>query len=286
VIKNDKVIMGRNDWLFYYGEGCLDYYLGNNVMSESAMNTYLTAMENLTAICQSQNKQVVFLILPVKSQVYSEFMPSYELTDTYKRDKRLVDYVKANSSVNISYPLDELIAAKAYYQVYKKYDTHWNDAGAFIGTQVIYKMLGKSTTNILNLEVSQTNISGGDLFKLGLIDMTTYPDDVAYIINYKPDIIKVNESGTNNVENSVYRVESNSDNDQKIVVVGDSYRDSMVDFIWKDFKYSSFSHRKMLGDAGLSEDLKNADIIVVESIERYDSNMLKAINSMIDILSN
>ena len=61
-------------------------------------------------------------------------------------------YVKENSDINIIYPINELKAAKKYWQIYYKYDTHWNNMGAFVGVQSLYKALDIPMTNPLNVE--------------------------------------------------------------------------------------------------------------------------------------
>ena len=74
--------------------------------------------------------------------MYAEHMPSVVVENTYKRTEAFVDYIKENTNITIVFPQDELKAAKPYWRVYYKYDTHWNKAGAFIGTQALYKELG------------------------------------------------------------------------------------------------------------------------------------------------
>lgn len=119
-------IFGRDDWMFCNYDNSIAYYCGSNLMSEQQMKDKLSLMQKLQNICDSRGVQLQFMIAPNKEQVYSEYMPTYTIENSYKRVPEFIDYVKRNSSVKIIYPIDELRAAKSTMSTYYKYDTHWN----------------------------------------------------------------------------------------------------------------------------------------------------------------
>ena len=137
-LHNNLTIEGRDGWLFFGTEENLNDYLGNNILSDEELELYLSKMVKLNELCKAQGKELYFFIPPNKTQVYPEKMPSYTIVDRYTRVQRLVDYVQENSDVKIVYPIQELTDAKEDMQVYLKTDTHWNEAGAYIGTQALY----------------------------------------------------------------------------------------------------------------------------------------------------
>ena len=58
---------------------------------------------------------------------------------------QLVDYLKEHTTVRVLYAKDELIAHKSPdYNLYYKYDSHWNTVAAFIGAQMIRRELTRA----------------------------------------------------------------------------------------------------------------------------------------------
>lgn len=281
-IHNTASIEGRMNWLFYNAENNMDYYLGINILNDNQMALWLEKMEMLQAICDEKEIQLVYMIMPTKEQVYSEYLPTYTIENTYKRVPRFIDYVKSNSDINIIYPLEELLISKKYWQVYYKHDTHWNDAGAFIGSQLILKALDKPTTILTDLSITKIQRPVGDLISLGNLDPNLYSDDTDYIIEYKPEINTIFSEGS---ENEIYKIKTDSQNTEKVVVVGDSFRIHLSHFLYKDFAESTFLHRGYLPEESIKEDIKNSDILVVTANERYDTDMIDSIDSIIEILS-
>ena len=50
----------------------------------------------------------------------------------------LYAYLRENTDCVVYYPLDEFRKAKDdWCQIYRKYDTHWNDMGAFMAAQML-----------------------------------------------------------------------------------------------------------------------------------------------------
>lgn len=280
-LHNGITVEGRMKWLFYNAEDNLEYYKGTNILDEATMAEWLDKMEELQAICDEKDIQLLYMIMPSKEQVYSEYMPTYVVADSYKRVPRFVDYVKDNSDVNFIYPIEELLVAKKYWQVYYKYDTHWNNVGGFIGTQSVLSALGKNTTNLANLSVTEYQPAAGDLVNLGNLEASLYGDDREYQIEYKSEISNLLAEGK---EDEIYHVKTNSQNTEKLVVVGDSFRIHLSKFLCKEFEESTITHRNFLDNELVQESIRNADVLVVSANERYDLNMIESIDTIINIL--
>lgn len=279
---NGATLEGRMNWLFYVGNNTLEYYQGTNILDEDTMAEWLDAMERLQAVCDEKGIQLLYMIMPAKEQAYSEYMPTYTIENTYKRVPRFVDYVKNNSDLNIIYPLEELLAAKKYWQVYYRHDTHWNNAGGFIGVQAILKALGKPTADFSDITFTSREWEIGDLINIGNLDDSLYNGDIEYDIEYKPEISAIWTEGN---EETIYYVKSDSTNNEKLVVIGDSFRKHLSRFIYKDFAESAFSHRDCLDDAKLQESIRNTDVLIVSATERYDYCLVESVEEIISILS-
>jgi len=284
----DIVLLGRDNWLFYAGDDSISYYRGTNVLAQEQMADCLDQMVQLQKLCNEKEIQLQFIILPNKEQVYSEYMPSYVIEDNYKRTDRFVDYVREHSEVPILYPLQELRQAAPQWQTYHQYDTHWNHAGAYIGTQALYQALGLPTTALQDLEVARCAATTNDLLILGGLDASQYPAEQDYAIAYRPEVTLTEVQGDLQPM-SVYSARSDCGNDTEFVLIGDSFRCFMIDYLAKDFSHCVITYRETSDNSTdypdeVVESIQNADILVMEAVERYDSKLFPAIEKVIEIL--
>jgi hypothetical protein len=286
VIKNNNVLIGRGDWLFLYGEGNINYYLANNLATQEELNAYLAAYKALSDACKNAGKKLAIILAPCKEQVYSEYMPTLDVLDQYKKLQRMVDYVNANSDVPISYPINELKALKSYYRVYLKYDTHWNSVGAYMAYQIMMRMLGMPMTSILNLNVLTEPFGWGDLILLANLNLADYTNDILYYVDYKPEIQMLTEEGKEDAqtERGVYHMTSNAPDNGKTLLIGDSYRNAMLNFVYKDFSDVYSTHWKNLPTAEVQSLVKNANTILLVYTERNEYQLLADCVTITDLL--
>lgn len=280
-------IFGRDDWMFCNYDNSIAYYCGSNLMSEQQMKDKLSLMQKLQNICDSRGVQLQFMIAPNKEQVYSEYMPTYTIENSYKRVPEFIDYVKRNSSVKIIYPIDELCAAKSTMSTYYKYDTHWNHYGSFIATQALYKEMGLDYVSPDSVNYSEGSCIWGLVITAGL-SWKDYERDYDHIPDYKPEIELFNTDGEidhiHTEKSAVYRTDSTASNQSRFVMVGDSFRLYMMPYLERDFQHVSIAHRDNIHD--IEDDIRQADILVVECVERLDDSLNGTILQLIDILEN
>ena len=280
-------IFGRDDWMFCNYDNSIAYYCGSNLMSEQQMKDKLSLMQKLQNICDSRGVQLQFMIAPNKEQVYSEYMPTYTIENSYKRVPGFIDYVKRNSSVKIIYPIDELCAAKSTMSTYYKYDTHWNHYGSFIATQALYKEMGLEYVSPDSVNYSEGSCIWGLVITAGL-SWKDYERDYDHIPDYKPEIELFNTDGEidhiHTEKSAVYRTDSTASNQSRFVMVGDSFRLYMMPYLERDFQHVSIAHRDNIHD--IEDDIRQADILVVECVERLDDSLNGTILQLIDILEN
>lgn len=285
-------IVGRDGWIFYSGNNSLGFYKGTNHMSENELVYYTTILQQLQDLCDERGIKLAFIILPNREQVYAEHMPSIVVENTYKRTEAFVDYVKENSNVNIIFPQDELKAAKPYWSVYYKYDTHWNKAGAFIGTQALYEALGLESTNLAYCKIRETprlNDNGypaGDLISIGGFNATNYKPDIEHVITYKPEI-NVTQVGGSDGNADFYQTVSDANVGRNLVFVGDSFRVNMLPYLPKDFDNCFIGHRDYCaGSQELADALRYTDYIVIEAVERVDATICSAAIMIYNMLTS
>lgn len=282
--KNNAII-GRNNWLFLQTDSKYSFYRGTNLMTEEELKEHADVFQELNDICKEKDILLQFVYWPNKEEVYPEYMPTLAIKNEHKRTERLVDYIKENTDVRIIYPLEELIEAKPYCELYLPLDTHWNRAGAFVGYQAMLKSLGLQTTDISDVPITVTTGGGDDLArKLGK-SKKDYAPQKNYNIVYRPHVEYIFDRGdADSVMDTTY-TRSNGTYDMNFVMLADSFRLMQRDYIKKDFTDCTLTHKERVNYPEVRSAVKNADIIVIASVERGDASALSAAKELIKILS-
>lgn len=282
----DYTVLGRYNWLFYRGNATLSYYRGMNILSDQEMAEYLTTLQQLQDVCGKKGIRLCFMVIPNKEEVYAEYMPTYQIADTLKRDVRLAAYIAENSDMDFLYPLEKLKVGKVCYDTYYQYDSHWNNAGGFLGAQALYEALGMSVTDFLNWSITETVGAPTGLIATGGLDPANYPEDHDYTIDYRPEVQVLNVEGEKNIlcSTGIYRAWSDCGNDQKLVLLGDSFRVAMLPYLEKDFAEICVAHRDE--KQKIKQDIKEADVLVVTAVERFDKAVFETAQVLIGYLSD
>ena len=295
--RSKEVMEGRYQWLFYRLDNSQAYFEGTNLMTDAELKEYVAVMTTLNKLCKEKGITLQICIWPNKDQVYSEYV-TWEPVTNEKRVDRLVEYVQENSDVKIIYPIKELKAAKPYFETYLKYDTHWNCAGGFVGYQAMLSSLGLETMDIKNVPIFEytggsalasdhyyTQIRGDLLGKGGWTATTAdYPNHINYYIKYRPDVTVTSTTGGNGASDTRHTTAANAPNDCNFVMLADSYRVMQLGYLEKDFSDCFLTHRSHVNDADVKEAIKNADILVIAAVERYDYDTLNTAKAIIKIL--
>ncbi len=275
------VIIARDGWLFLYGENEIECYQGTNLLDDDTINHYINISNRLKSICDNQGKQVYIYIAPNKSSVYPQYMPTVDVSTDFRRIQRLYVRMQEESSMPFLYPLLEELQASTQSQVYYKYDTHWNHIGALYGTNALYGAMGMEQTPPSQWITGTMDAEKYELYTyMGIPDSMVTHDDVEAVIDYRPEVLV---DGVN-LEKKICHTTSTSQNQKKLCLIGDSFRVNMIPYLSKDFSQCTFAHRDYMSD--VTTDIKNADIIVIEAVERYDYEAFHTVQRVINVLSN
>lgn len=276
------VIIARDGWLFLYGENEIECYQGTNILSDDEARHFINLANALQSICNATGKELYIFIAPNKSQVYYQYMPTVEIVNSYRRIQQFNDKIHEGSTVPFLYPLLEEMVAANSNQVYYKYDSHWNHLGALYGTNALYAAMGVEQTDPMMWVTGQQDADKYELYTyMGIPDSMVTHDDVEYTMNYRPE---VTVNGITDPESMIIHTTSNGANQKKLCLIGDSFRVNMIPYISKDFTQCTFVHRDYMGE--VKNDIKDADIIVIEAVERYDYEAFHTIQRVINIFNN
>lgn len=281
-----RVIQGRFNWLYYAGDNSIAYYSGTNILSDEEMKEWAGLMQELKDACDEKGIQLGMMIMPNKEQVYPEYMPSYTVKTSKKREDIFTEYINNNTDVDFVYPIEELKSGKKYYEMYFPYDTHWTQAGAFVGTMALYEKMGIETTNLNDLEVLPTKFTQKGLIDTGSLDADMYTEDTDYVIFYKPQYTVNWFDGEKSfiMPTNVYRSTSDNPDNKKILMIGDSFRLAMIPYLSQDYTELCVAHRNALDD--VKDDFKDTDVLIVASVERFDKYMFEVLPRIIQYVKD
>lgn len=262
ISSSQNVIIGKNGWFFFTGESTLSDYTKTTIYSDDdKQKKYDLLIETQNKL---KNKNIDFYIfaIPNKETVYSDKLKGVVSQNPrkYTKAEDLLNYLQKDSQFKIIYPKDVLIEARKNYDTYYKYDTHWNDYGAYLGVLELMKFFDKnfkSTNVVIDFELNRN----GDLAKMNLTTNATNKEPV--VNDFYDDINATCE----NINNYSFCSSDKPLYGENILFVGDSFRLATIKYLSKLFNNSVFVHLQDYDESLL--DKYNIDIVIFEFVERY-----------------
>ncbi len=279
VSDSSSVVVGRNGWLYYNGkqfnvEDPEADYTGTNLYSDSDLKKLAGNLVMMRDKLAAKKCEFVIFIAPNKEHLYPENLPSaYGAPAEHRRMEQVIDYLQNNTDLTVVCPYDALLKARASHpewQLYYKYDSHWNNVGSYIGSQMLDEALGHKMPDLGTLNITTARSPRYDLATmLHLGNLLTH--DPNYVVSgYTSYNIKTEY----NNERTEFR-SKNPENDgdpRKLFIIGDSYSTMMEQYIACNFNetYLNFYYNyepEML-------EREKPQVVVYETVERYIGNMM------------
>ena len=255
-IESTQVLLGKDNWLFYKstqdGDPIADYQ-GINHYTEEQMAQIAAKLQQERDYFESLGCEFYILSIPNKASVYPEYMPSsIKQENKTSRTEIFMDYLKNNTDLNVVNAKDSLVATKKAYQVYYKTDTHFNAIGSFMTVQALKEAINGNFDSLEDVKFKKVNENySGDL--AALCDMQdTFNDDVMYEL----DVESVNK-----------KLKS----DQKVLIIGDSFSDHMVNIMSQYYAQVDAVNIWSFNLAMIQE--YQPDVVVWECAERYTDRL-------------
>tara|TARA_R110000765_G_scaffold351503_2_gene441503 strand:+ start:355 stop:1992 length:1638 start_codon:yes stop_codon:yes gene_type:complete len=150
----ELVMLGKNKWLFYnrMDGRIFRSYSRTNILSSERIKQVVDKWEDNLGRYETDGRKYFLAFWPNKHSIYPEQLPyvmNLQIKDTISRIDQILQYLeKNNSSVKLLDVRPTLLEEKKNNLVYHKFDSHWNDYGAFLG----YRNFFKETKDILGIE--------------------------------------------------------------------------------------------------------------------------------------
>ncbi len=233
--------MGEDDWLFYRSsdderEGTIGDYTGQNLPSEEQLEQICDNMLSVQRSLSDRGIGFAVVIGPNKSSVYSEYMPDeYKKADISRTDM-ICEYLDGHG-VNVVYSKNSIISTKQIAPVYYRYDTHWNQIGAYIACKEVLEGFDMSIPMIDPSEIVSSPLqyhycAYDDLADMvGMKEMIFNDETEYHLSGIRIADREQIESEQRYGEPS--RLSSFSDSEAlysaRLLLVGDSFRTAMID---------------------------------------------------------
>jgi len=236
---NNKVIIGKNDYLFYtdYLEG----YDKRSLLTDEEISEIVKNIYTFQVDLEKKGIKFLFVITPNKSTIYPEFIPFTCKKCAYNHTRFLKEFNKQNvNHVNL---IQSLSNYKNKYSIYYKRDSHWNYVGAFITAKTIISHLSNiDIGNDVLYKNAQTQ--SGDLDNLLGIPAQKETNTIPEIKN------------------------TNHEKLPPIVLYGDSFAENL-DYYINEYSTDFTSIRISIPKNSLENyNIKNTKIVIFEIAER------------------
>lgn len=274
--QNPRVLYGNDGWLFYKGDNSLDNFQNKNIFTEEELKIVSKYISDIDNWAKENGKSFYYLIAPDKNKIYGEYITSLKKVrpDDESRANQLVKHLRENTTVNVTYPLHLLLNSKDKGLLYYKQDTHWNDLGSYIAYEEFMRNIKKDHENIDIVQPAEYKTAlheTGDLSQM--IDFAIPKDKSEY------SDPKITDEST-----CEYRSEKKDPRDGfecknetkplRVFILRDSFSTALTQYFNNTFSFVKYEWRWDITKEDLEYIKENADIIILETVERYIPSLL------------
>lgn len=274
-----KVIIGKDGWLFYNPDGTDGDPIGDLNGINCSDDMLAWCVQNLLTVKNSleeQGKEFVVMIAPNKESIYgTEFLPSKYVNPIKETSgDTITEYLKRHSNLRLVYPKNsilEQISTNPDDLLYYKTDTHWNALGAYYGANELLKELNVGLPSLEGLDIDKKNDHAGDLADMmGMTKHFNY--DIFYSVDVCDDGQQIVAEYPVEGENRIVHYTTDNADPRTILVVKDSFSNGMISYISASFNNCYFIDQYVYKPEYIEQ--FNADIVVLETVERYANNLM------------
>ncbi len=271
-----KVVIGKQNWLFFAGEKAIEDYRAEHPFTPEELQVIEQNLRYHQEQLSQKGIPFVVVIVPNKHTIYPEYLPNYIVkTNNPSRADQVVN-ILSNTSVQYIDLRAPLQQHKSKTQLYYRTDTHWNDIGGYIGyVQVMQHLMrvGIQPRVVMaeHLTVEQADLTGDLVRALSLNEFDSEP-----FIRCEPTLDKERVENTfkhlgNTGNHNLFKV--NNEALPKLLMFHDSFGQTIRKYSSYGFKESVFVWNHRINHKLIEE--YQPDVVVLEVVERYLPALLK-----------
>lgn len=275
------VTIGTDNWLFYtvdvQGEDALSDYQHVNLYTIEQQEEIAGKIQAVAEGMEEQSIRFFVFEAPNKESIYGKYMP--KSIHVYGQKSRLDAIIPELQKRGLPvYNLaDSLREYAEDYQLYCKYDTHWNMVGAFLASQQIAEAVFGNHVPLEEVTIQPGAEISGDM--ASMLNMASeFNDDISYSIEgYLPEILAEKEEPGEHEGISVFH--SNAENEHTLLVIGDSFSEALTSYLPKLYQTAVFSTFKSYTPELFSwYDVDDVIYLNVERNQRYFERIPEVLN--------
>ncbi|WP_405384875.1 alginate O-acetyltransferase AlgX-related protein [Maribacter sp. LLG6340-A2] len=273
--KIEKVMVGNDDWLFFWEKTIQNSYLNSNPFATQDLGKLGKKLMIINAYSKESGTRFITTIYPNKHTVYGHKIPNRFKALKNNAEERIDQFyrfVKSNKISNVD-NRNILKTKVKNTQLYFKNDSHWNSNGAYYAYKNIFNLVANEDRDILkplllddfSITIDSEYLKGDLINLLGIDNKNGYfKDDYYSYKTKKPN--KIHRKNGSFGKRSLIFDNPNSGNEKVAVVFGDSFSNGILQFIPYHFKKTIFI-RNINMDIALIKTIK-PDYVIFGMVER------------------
>ncbi|GGG07380.1 alginate O-acetyltransferase AlgX-related protein [Pontibacter amylolyticus] len=274
----EKVAIGKDGWLFLSGEydNIIDDYARRNLYDSTKLRQVAMRTLEKKAFVEAKGGRFFKVFYPNSHSIYPELLPyqiQIQKVDTLSRVEQVNQYLqKLDGSIQVIDVRPDMLEAKKEAQLYLKYDTHWNNYGAFIGyrklfTEMASEMPALKPRSLNDYDIEWKLEGDGDLLHiLGVRNFDSYQEHKPHFTLKKGGQLKPLAEVDGPYDKSVIHVNPNDTTGLVALVFHDSFTIAMRQFISGHFEkviyYWGNYNQQVI-------DQEKPDVVIESNVERY-----------------
>lgn len=229
---SDKVHIGPDNWLFYRSTMDTEKVAAERI-SKEAFERLLAEFNALDQYFRQRNIQLIVLPVPLKDEVYPEYLPSSapRLPEN-SRYQQLRQWLEEHDSILTLDAYGFLLERKQSARAFHKTDFHWNDPAGFLLAEKLVNRLWAIQTGSSQplwkhpLGVDTRDYSGG---QANFLPLLSAPGEQGLFLDFRWESARgVHDYRPQDVWTYTYDGSDESRGHlDGLVVIGDSYFDAM-----------------------------------------------------------
>ncbi len=242
----ELVQFGRNDWLYYnrLDGKIFKSYTRTNLLPDSVLRAVGAKWEKNRSRYEALGAKYLRGFWPNKHSIYEDYLPRVmkaQIQDTIPRVDQIIRYLQQTGSpVALTDVRGELRRLKDSVQLYHKFDTHWNNFGAFVAYREFFKQhaeeLGMPPKSIDDFDITWERFGKGELIDMLGVRNRGYFEEMNPVFTLKRHPDQVQYLGTDGYPRQTVRTRNeHCGNTLKVLVFRDSFFTKLIPFFSSHF---------------------------------------------------
>jgi alginate O-acetyltransferase complex protein AlgJ len=140
VSSHEKVVLGRDGWLFTGEDQALEAYRGFAPFSSEELDRIAAEFQRREDWLRDRGIAYIVAITPDKQSIYPEFLPDrFRRASTISPFDQVLAHMARNSNIELIDVREQILERKQLARLYHRSDSHWNSLGAYFATSELMR---------------------------------------------------------------------------------------------------------------------------------------------------